>query len=196
MKKLFFAAAMMLFTTAASAQTITNESVMKTYLDAVQTENADYAYNADIENGILTTQYIYRKSQSHRGKNACTMLTPHVKHCYSYDAEGRLANRTTYFWNTAAGDWQTTYRLDYSYQPGLSIVECSKWNAAANRFASPSDRMVYEVTPGTDSGLVSSYHRKAGRSSFQLTETLAIPSQYFYGQTLDMVQGNDFVSQQ
>lgn len=196
MKKLFFAAAMMLFTTAASAQTITNESVMKTYLDAVQTENADYAYNADIENGILTTQYIYRKSQSHRGKNAYTMLTPHVKHCYSYDAEGRLANRTTYFWNTAAGDWQTTYRLDYSYQPGLSIVECSKWNAAANRFASPSDRMVYEVTPGTDSGFVSSYHRKAGRSSFQLTETLAIPSQYFYGQTLDMVQGNDFVSQQ
>ena len=196
MKKLFFAAAMMLFTTAASAQTITNESVMKTYLDAVQTENAVYAYNADIENGILTTQYIYRKSQSHRGKNACTMLTPHVKHCYSYDAEGRLANRTTYFWNTTAGDWQTTYRLDYSYQPGLSIVECSKWNAAANRFASPSDRMVYEVTPGTDSGLVSSYHRKAGRSSFQLTETLAIPSQYFYGQTLDMVQGNDFVSQQ
>ena len=196
MKKLFFAAAMMLFTTAASAQTITNESVMKTYLDAVQTENADYAYNADIENGILTTQYIYRKSQSHRGKNACTMLTPHVKHCYSYDAEGRLANRTTYFWNTTAGDWQTTYRLDYSYQPGLSIVECSKWNAAANRFASPSDRMVYEVTPGTDSGLVSSYHRKAGRSNFQLTETLAIPSQYFYGQTLDMVQGNDFVSQQ
>lgn len=196
MKKLFFAAAMMLFTTAASAQTITNESVMKTYLDAVQTENADYAYNADIENGILTTQYIYRKSQSHRGKNACTMLTPHVKHCYSYDAEGRLANRTTYFWNTTAGDWQTTYRLDYSYQPGLSIVECGKWNAAANRFASPSDRMVYEVTPGTDSGFVSSYHRKAGRSSFQLTETLAIPSQYFYGQTLDMVQGNDFVSQQ
>ena len=196
MKKLFFAAAMMLFTTAASAQTITNESVMKTYLDAVQTENADYAYNADIENGILTTQYIYRKSQSHRGKNACTMLTPHVKHCYSYDAEGRLANRTTYFWNATTGDWQTTYRLDYSYQPGLSIVECSKWNAAANRFASPSDRMVYEVTPGTDSGLVSSYHRKAGRSSFQLTETLAIPSQYFYGQTLDMVQGNDFVSQQ
>jgi hypothetical protein len=196
MKKLFFAAAMMLFTTAASAQTITNESVMKTYLDAVQTENADYAYNADIENGILNTQYIYRKSQSHRGKNACTMLTPHVKHCYSYDAEGRLANRTTYFWNTTAGDWQTTYRLDYSYQPGLSIVECSKWNAAANRFASPSDRMVYEVTPGTDSGFVSSYHRKAGRSSFQLTETLAIPSQYFYGQTLDMVQGNDFVSQQ
>lgn len=196
MKKLFFAAAMMLFTTAASAQTITNESVMKTYLDAVQTENADYAYNADIENGILTTQYIYRKSQSHRGKNAYTMLTPHVKHCYSYDAEGRLANRTTYFWNTTTGDWQTTYRLDYSYQPGLSIVECSKWNAAANRFASPSDRMVYEVTPGTDSGFVSSYHRKAGRSSFQLTETLAIPSQYFYGQTLDMVQGNDFVSQQ
>lgn len=196
MKKLFFAAAMMLFTTAASAQTITNESVMKTYLDAVQTENADYAYNADIENGILNTQYIYRKSQSHRGKNACTMLTPHVKHCYSYDAEGRLANRTTYFWNATTGDWQTTYRLDYSYQPGLSIVECSKWNAAANRFASPSDRMVYEVTPGTDSGLVSSYHRKAGRSSFQLTETLAIPSQYFYGQTLDMVQGNDFVSQQ
>lgn len=196
MKKLFFAAAMMLFTTAASAQTITNESVMKTYLDAVQTENADYAYNADIENGILTTQYIYRKSQSHRGKNAYTMLTPHVKHCYSYDAEGRLANRTTYFWNTTTGDWQTTYRLNYSYQPGLSIVECSKWNAAANRFASPSDRMVYEVTPGTDSGFVSSYHRKAGRSSFQLTETLAIPSQYFYGQTLDMVQGNDFVSQQ
>lgn len=196
MKKLFFAAAMMLFTTAASAQTITNESVMKTYLDAVQTENADYAYNADIENGILTTQYIYRKSLSHRGKNACTMLTPHVKHCYSYDAEGRLANRTTYFWSTTAGDWQTSYRLDYSYQPGLSIVECSKWNAAANRFASPSDRMVYEVTPGTDSGFVSSYHRKAGRSSFQLTETLAIPSQYFYGQTLDMVQGNDFVSQQ
>ena len=196
MKKLFFAAAMMLFTTAASAQTITNESVMKTYLDAVQTENADYAYNADIENGILNTQYIYRKSQSHRGKNACTMLTPHVKHCYSYDAEGRLANRTTYFWNATTGDWQTTYRLDYSYQPGLSIVECSKWNAAANRFASPSDRLVYEVTPGTDSGLVSSYHRKAGRSSFQLTETLAIPSQYFYGQTLDMVQGNDFVSQQ
>lgn len=187
---------MMLFTTAASAQTITNESVMKTYLDAVQTENADYAYNADIENGILTTQYIYRKSQNHRGKKACTMLTPHVKHCYSYDAEGRLANRTTYFWNATTGDWQTTYRLDYSYQPGLSIVECSKWNAAANRFSSPSDRMVYEVTPGTDSGLVSSYHRKVGRSSFQLTETLAIPSQYFYGQTLDMVQGNDFVSQQ
>ena len=187
---------MMLFTTAASAQTITNESVMKTYLDAVQTENADYAYNADFENGILTTQYIYRKSQSHRGKKACTMLTPHMKHCYSYDAEGRLANRTTYFWNTAAGDWQTNYRLDYSYQPGLRIVECSKWNAAANRFSSPSDRMVYEVTPGTDSGYVSSYHRKAGRNSFQLTETLTIPSQYFYGQMLDVAPSNDFMSQQ
>ena len=196
MKKLFFATAMMLFTTAASAQTITKESVMKAYQNAVQTENADYAYNADIENGMLTTQYVYRKSQSHRGKNACIMLTPHVKHDYSYDAEGRLASRTTYFWNIATDDWQTAHRLDYSYPPGLNIVECSKCNDIANRFSSPSDRMVYEVTPGTDSGLVSSYHRKAGHNSFQLTEALAIPSQYFYGQMLDVVPSNDFMSQQ
>ena len=187
---------MCLLTTATQAQTITNESVMKTYQDAVQTENSNYAYNAYIENGMLTTQYIYRKSQSHRGKNDCTVLTPYVKHCYSYDAEGRLATRTTYHWNKVASDWQTSYRLDYSYQPGLNIVECSKWDAMANRFSSPTDRMVYEVKAGTDSGFVSSYHRKSGRSDFKLTNTLNVPVGYFYDMAAGTLPQQDYVTQQ
>ena len=196
MKKLVFAAAMCLLTTATQAQTITNESVMKTYQDAVLAENSEYAYNADFENGMLTTQYIYRKSQSHRGKNACMMLTPHVKHCYSYDAEGRLATRTTYFWNNTADDWQTMYRLDYSYQPGVNIVECSKWNAISSRFSLPTERMVYEVKAGTDNGFVSSYHRKNDHSDFKLTNTLNIPVSYFYDLAADSLPQQDFVTQQ
>ena len=59
MKKSLIVAAMMLLTAAAQAQTITASDVMATYQNAVNNTDSKYCYNAEVEQGIVRTQYVY-----------------------------------------------------------------------------------------------------------------------------------------
>ena len=183
MKKSMIAlAAMMLLTSAAKAQTITAETVLNIYLEAVQSNSKEFAYNADISDGIVTAQYIYAKQQ--QGMIGQVMLKPQLKHCYNYDTDGRLTCRTTYLWNEYNNDWQTCYQLTYSYTDTQNIVECSRWSTLANRFLAPTERMVYEADPFGTEGIVSNYHRKNGKQDYVLTSTLSVAGDMLLGNKL------------
>ena len=91
----------------------------------------------------------------------------------------------------------TASHLWYTY-PRCGWTSQNFWTLGAeydNEIVVPSVKFYWEYCHGNKPGAAFMIDFALSRS-FQLTETLAIPSQYFYGQTLDMVQGNDFVSQQ
>ena len=65
---------------------ITTATIMAMYLNAAGSANSQYAYNADIENGQVSTMYVMNKS----GKS----LSGKLKYSYTYDAAGRLTAKT------------------------------------------------------------------------------------------------------
>ena len=184
MKKSLIVAAMMLLTAAAQAQTITASDVMATYQNAVNNTDGKYCYNADVEQGVVRTQYVYLKVKEGRGRHAIQTLRPHLKYQYDYDNEGRLLTRTTQLWNRDLADWQPTCQLSYTYLPGQNIVECSYWDSLSQSFLHPQSKVVYEVLPNASIGFVSNYHRVKGQADYVLSEVMAVPNQMFYGSDL------------
>ena len=184
MKKSLIVAAMMLLTAAAQAQTITASDVMATYQNAVNNTDGKYCYNADVEQGVVRTQYVYLKVKEGRGRHAIQTLRPHLKYQYDYDNEGRLLTRTTQLWNGDLADWQPTCQLSYTYLPGQNIVECSYWDSLGQSFEHPQSKVVYEVLPNASIGFVSNYHRVKGQADYVLSEMMAVPNQMFYGSDL------------
>lgn len=184
MKKMMMLSAMCLLTVIAKAQTITAESVMKVYNNAVQNQSREYAYNADFENGVLTAQYVYKKSYSGDGRHAVAVLQPYVMYRYEYDDKQRLASRVTLWWNDFKERWQNGYRLNYTYEQGRNIVECSRWNKSAHDFVSADEKIIYELQPDATVGLVSSYQRKNADAAYELTSQVVVPVTMFYGDEL------------
>lgn len=184
MKKSMLLSALCLLTVSAKAQTITAESVMKVYNDAVKNPNSGYVYNAEINDGVLTAQYVYRKDSIGQGRKAIVELRPHIMYRYEYDDKLRLSSRVAFSWNDFKGQWQNCYRLDYTYEPGRNIVECSRWSKAAHSFVRADEKMIYELQPYASEGLVSSYERKNSKDDYELTSQVMVPVTLFYGDEL------------
>lgn len=176
--------ALCLLTVSAKAQTITAESVMKVYNDAVLSKDNGFAYNADIEDGLLTAQYVYQKETVGTGRKARVELRPYVMYRYEYDDMLRLTRRTTFWWDSFERQWQRSYRLDYTYEPGRSIVECRRWNKTSRRFVDADEKTVYELNPDGSAGRVCSYHRERTESSYKLTSQVTMPATLLYGDEL------------
>ena len=86
---------------------ITTATIMAMYLNAAGSANSQYAYNADIENGQVSTMYVMNKS----GKS----LSGKLKYSYTYDAAGRLTAKTANRYNSLTGKYVPAFRLDFSY---------------------------------------------------------------------------------
>ena len=175
MKKLMFSTVMCLLALTSQAQTITKETVYQTYMDAASDSNGEYAYNAEIVDGVVNAQYVYRKEiLSVHGNQTAETLKPHLKHCYHYDGQGRLQKRTTLYWNAENSQWHNAYQLTYTYLPSQNIVECSQWNSRTNSFKVPSEKMTYELTSDNTETSVASYIRKKSGQEFQLDYVMTI----------------------
>ena len=157
------------------AQVITRETINSVYESAVANEDGEFVYDADFQDGAITTLYVYRKHTNRRGDMT---LQPAVKHQYDYDNEGRLLCRTTMQWHE--GQWLPERRLDYQFTPGAYTVSCSLWNSTTTSFDQPCDKMTYTLLTDTTVNNIFSYHRERPTDTFQLTGMMVVDTQPFY----------------
>lgn len=170
MKKFVFATILCLTAMAAQAQIITKDIVAKQYEDAVTSQQSEFAYNAEYEDGAITTLYVYNKVE--RKKNL--ELRPVFMYQYNYDAAGLLLCRTKYGWNHRMGDWQCLGRLDFSYAADSYNVEYSRWNAKNAQFDNPVDKMTYTLLPDASVNHVYCYHRDHASDDLRLCSQMTV----------------------
>ena len=84
---------------------ITILTVLSMYMNATQNQSSEYYYNADIENGIVTTMYVCH--QEAEG------LSPRLSFHFDYDAQGRLTEKVVSRWDNWNKCYQPAYRLLY-----------------------------------------------------------------------------------
>lgn len=114
---------------------ITIATVLSMYLGSVQSNNVNYCYNADIENGIVKNMYVYDTSSE--------SIANKLRYEFSYDDEGRLTEKQAFKWNALLREYRPYYRLQFNYTCAGYEVTCSKWNKADNDWSEAMEKSVY-----------------------------------------------------
>ena len=113
---------------------ITICTVLSMYMTSLENVNSEYFYNADIENGIVTTMYVY--------DNSSTGLTPKLSYDFKYDAEGRLIEKTTNRWDKWSQQYKPSSRLEMTYTDKGYEVAHSVWSKKGWK---PTEIAFYQV---------------------------------------------------
>lgn len=116
---------------------ITMFTVLSMYMNLSQDNGGDYCYNADIDNGIVRTMYVYEKS--------ATGLIPTYSYQYDYDEAGRLSTKTAYRWNAESNCYQTSYQLCMAYLVDTYELSRSVWDNRADNWQTDTQKMVYQL---------------------------------------------------
>lgn len=115
---------------------VTAGMILSMFTQATQVTNGgDYVYNADIEEGRLTTLYAYRKAE--------TMLEKQSMSTYRYDEQNRLKEKVTYRWDADELKWVPVKQLAFAYSDMLVTVDYARWNSDTNHFNAPEKRTEY-----------------------------------------------------
>ncbi len=140
---------------------ITAATIMAMYLNSTGNMNSQYCYNADIENGQVTTMYVYeRQGESLSGK---------FEYRYEYDAEGRVASKTVMKRDAATGRLVPDCRYDFAYTAGGYTMEHSRWNERRRAF-DPADSRTCYAAQGDGLVSVTSYELSADGSVATLVD--------------------------
>ena len=115
---------------------ITAATVLTMYFNAINSNEANYMYNGDMEDGIVNKIEVYEQ-------NADQQMTQKMEYCYEYDAEGRLSNKEMLTWDEATQDWAKNSRLSYKYYKNGYNVEVSYWNKEMQAYDLPSEVTLY-----------------------------------------------------
>ena len=147
---------------------ITILTVLSMYMNAVHDLNSEYYYNAEIEDGVLTTMYVY--NQEEKG------LSPKLACHFDYDAEGRLTEKVVSRWNPWQGKYQPSYRLQLTYHEEGYELAYSEWSKRNNTWKEAVEKMEYQMEKGQV--LSVNYLRKNPQGDFQTSNQLMVLSPY------------------
>ena len=114
---------------------ITAATILAMYLNLSSATGSQFCYNADLENGQVTTLYVY---DLHDG-----LLSQRLECRYEYDEEGRLTTKETLRWNAASGQWNRERCLCFSYNEAGYTVEHRLWNPALQAYNEADEMAVY-----------------------------------------------------
>jgi len=115
---------------------ITVATILAMYLNAGTANQSQYYYNADMEDGRITTLYVYNKS----GES----LSQKLSYRYTYDAADRLTTKEVLSWNSVTGEWEQDYCLNYTYgAEGYSIERC-RWSRLEKAYMAADQMTVYK----------------------------------------------------
>ena len=115
---------------------ITAATVLTMYFNAINSNEANYMYNGDMEDGVVNKIEVYEK-------NADQQMTQKMEYCYEYDEQGRLSNKEMLSWDEATQNWTKDSRLTYKYYKNGYNVEVSHWNAEKQQYDLPSEVTLY-----------------------------------------------------
>lgn len=78
-------------------------------------------YNTEEENGIVTSQLVYKMDDG--------QLNNFEKFNYTYDSENRMKTQEKQKWNSSRNRWENELCISYTYANGKKHIQYQKWNA-------------------------------------------------------------------
>ena len=115
---------------------ITAATVLTMYFNAINSNDVNYMYNGDMEDGVVNKIEVYEK-------NADQQMEQKMEYCYEYDEQGRLSNKEMLTWDEAKQEWTKDSRLTYKYYKKGYNVEVSHWNKEKQAYDLPSEVTLY-----------------------------------------------------
>ncbi|MBQ9216208.1 MAG: DUF3836 domain-containing protein [Prevotella sp.] len=115
---------------------ITAATVLTMYFNAINSNDVNYMYNGDMEDGIVNKIEVYEK-------NADQQMEQKMEYCYAYDEQGRLQNKEMLSWDNTRKVWVKSSRLTYKYYKNGYNVEVSQWNNETQSYDLPSEVTLY-----------------------------------------------------
>lgn len=115
---------------------ITAATVLTMYFNAINSNDVNYMYNGDMEDGVVNKIEVYERNDQQQ-------MTQKMEYCYEYDAEGRLTNKEMLSWDEANKQWTKNSRLTYKYYKNGYNVEVSYWNKEMQAYDLPSEVTLY-----------------------------------------------------
>ncbi|MBR6979575.1 MAG: DUF3836 domain-containing protein [Prevotella sp.] len=116
---------------------ITVFTIMSMYLNLSQSTDNMYYYNADTENGAVTTLYVYEKNAG--------FLTPKLCYHFDYDNHGRLTERISCKWNAEAKSYLPKSCLRFNYAENNYELSHCTWNNKTCTWNSTDEKMLYSL---------------------------------------------------
>ena len=115
---------------------ITAATVLTMYFNAVNSNDANYKYNGDMEDGVVNKIEVYATNDNKQ-------MEQRMEYCYEYDEQGRLQNKEMLSWDDAKKMWVKSSRLTYKYYKNGYNVEVSQWNNETQSYDLPSEVTLY-----------------------------------------------------
>ena len=115
---------------------ITAATVLTMYFNAINSNDVNYMYNGDMEDGVVNKIEVYEKNHNQQ-------MEQKMEYCYEYDEQGRLTNKEMLSWDEATQSWTKSSRLTYKYYKNGYNVEVSHWNAEKQAYDLPSEVTLY-----------------------------------------------------
>ena len=115
---------------------ITAATVLTMYFNAINSNDVNYMYNGDMEDGKVNKIEVYEK-------NSDQQMEQKMEYCYKYDEQGRLADKEMLSWDEAKQEWAKSSRLTYRYFKNGYNVEVSYWNKEKQAYDLPAEVTLY-----------------------------------------------------
>jgi hypothetical protein len=145
---------------------ITAATVLTMYFNAINSNDVNYMYNGDMEDGKISKIEVYEK-------NASQQMEQKMEYCYEYDAEGRLSNKEMLSWDEATQSWAKSSRLTYKYYKNGYNVEVSYWNAEKQQYDLPAEVTLYRsMAPSLTT--VKTYKMNEAKDNMYMTSRMVV----------------------
>ena len=99
--------------------------------------SAPYYYNADLDNGIVKTMYVYEKTNDG--------LANYISYDFEYDEQGRLTDKTVNHWDCWKKCYTPSYKLHLDYSDDCYELTRSDWNERKHAWKPSAEKAVYHI---------------------------------------------------
>ena len=145
---------------------ITAATVLTMYFNAINSNDVNYLYNADIEDGVVNKIEVYECDVDQQMKQK-------MEYSYEYDDQGRLTIKEQLAWDDAANQWKKNSRLTYKYYKNGYNVEVSQWNIEKQAYDLPSEVTLYR-SQSPNMTTVKTYKMNEKQDNMHLTDSIVI----------------------
>ena len=145
---------------------ITAATVLTMYFNAVNSNDANFMYNGDIEDGKVNKIEVYERNDNQQ-------MEQKMEYCYEYDEQGRLTSKEMLSWDEAKKDWVKNSCLTYKYYKNGYNVEVRHWNAEKQQYELPQEVTLYRsATPNLTT--VKTYKMNEAKDNMFLTSSMIV----------------------
>ena len=145
---------------------ITAATVLTMYFNAVNSNDANYMYNGDMEDGVVNKIEVY-------AQNDKKQMEQKMEYCYEYDEQGRLQEKEMLSWDEAQQQWVKNCRLTYKYYKNGYNMEMSYWNAEKQAYDLPTEVTLYR-SAGPNLTTVKTYKMTEQKDNMFLTSSMVV----------------------